>query len=74
MDHAILHGKPFGTFNIYLASVGVINSRGYLFIKPGFEPGLELRLKPGLDSELEPKMTSGDFEGWKFTDRVLTFN
>ena len=33
--------------------------RGYLFIKPGFEPGLE----PGLDSGLEPKMTSGDFDG-----------
>ena len=55
--------------------------RGYLFIKPGFEPGLELGLdlglepglEPGLHSGLEPKMTSGDFDGWKFTDSVLTF-
>jgi hypothetical protein len=43
--------------------------RGYLFIKPGFEPGLE----PGLDSGFELEMTSGDFDGWKFTNNVLTF-
>ena len=41
----------------------LILSRGYLFIKSGFEPGLELRLEPGLDSGFEPKMTSGDFDG-----------
>ena len=49
----------------------------YLFIKPGFEPGLEpgleLGLEPGLDSALEPKMTSGDFDEWKFIDSALTF-
>jgi hypothetical protein len=41
--------------------------RGYLFIKPGFEPGLEpgleLGLEPGLDSGFELEMTSGDFDG-----------
>ena len=50
---------------------------GYLNIEsgfePGLEPGLELGLEPGLDSGLEPKMTSSDFDGWKFTNSVLTF-
>jgi hypothetical protein len=45
------------------------STRRYLFIKPGFELGLE----PGLDSGLEAKMTSGDFDGWKFIDSALTF-
>ena len=44
-----------------------IQYRGYLFIKPGFEPGLEpgleLGLEPGLDSGFELEMTSGDFDG-----------
>jgi hypothetical protein len=38
-------------------------------LKLGLEPGLELGLEPGL----EPKMTSSDFDGCKFTNSVLTF-